>query len=984
MDVLKGLGILLLVTFARGQLFPRLGMEDGRLTDAQITASSCWAANHCTDRARLNQPQGGGYTGAWSAKTNDQNQFIQVDLRTLHLVGGVQTQGRNGYDQWVTSFAVQYSLDGLTWTSALNGIQITSQTFTGNSNRDTVVTNDFAEPVIARFVRFLPMTWSGHISMRFEVLGEPYSKVEGPEKALGMADGEIPDSAITASSEFNANHGPARARVDTVAGGGKTGAWSARVNNVNQWIQVDLNRFYLVTGIISQGRQDYDQWVRTYTVSYSEDGNTFTPILDCNGDAKTFTANTDRNTKVTNRFARSVLARFIRILPATWNNHISMRFELLGKGPVGGQRFEPIKLGMESGRITDAMLSSSTCFNANHCVNRARLNQVAGGGQTGAWSAQINDHVQWIQVDLGTDYELHGVITQGRSDLDQWVMSYKLQYRPDGGTTLLDVIGDNTQPRIFPGNTDRNSLVVNTLSMPVTARYVRILPFTWYGHISMRFELLGDGPINVVPVAAKLGIEDGRIALTSLSASSSYGRSNHDVAGSRLNQPQISGRVGSWSARVNNADQWIQVDLCSAFEVTGVITQGRHESSTNFNQWVTSYKISYSIDGKDWTFVTDCNEDQVFQGNYDRNSPVQNSISPPVTARFFRLHPQSWHNHISMRWELVGEGPFTLVEASKKLGVEDYRIPDTAMSASTVFDGNHNAARGRLNLPLQGARKGGWSAQINDHSQYLQVNLRGLYRVTGVITQGRADANQWVTSFKVEHSLNGQDWTVVKDNGLPPQDKVFDGNSDRTTEVTNLFSPPLTTRFVRFRPHEWLGHISMRVELLGAGPVADILKDIVPLGLESNVVSDSQLSASSEYDADHGPKRCRLNLARVGNLRGAWSARHNNVNQWIQVDFLTPYRVVAVATQGRQDVSQWVRTYKVACSLDGTTFDVVQGICTNPGADRIFTGNSDRNTIVTNQLPVPVICQYVRILPLTWNGHISMRMELYGEGPVHE
>ena len=51
----------------------------------------------------------------------------------------------------------------------------------------------------------------------------------------------------------------------------------------------------------------------------------------------------------------------------------------------------------------------------------------------------------------------------------------------------------------------------------------------------------------------------------------------------------------------------------------------------------------------------------------------------------------------------------------------------------------------------------------------------------------------------------------------------------------------------------------------------------------------------------------------------------------IQVDLGSPYQVVAVATQGRQDVSQWVRSYKVTYSLDGVTFDTV----TDNGVDAV-------------------------------------------------
>ena len=66
--------------------------------------------------------------------------------------------------------------------------------------------------------------------------------------------------------------------------------------------------------------------------------------------------------------------------------------------------------------------------------------------------------------------------------------------------------------------------------------------------------------------------------------------------------------------------------------------------------------------------------------------------------------------------------------------------------------------------------------------------------------------------------------------------------------------------------------------------IQSLLKD-PPLGLESNVIPDSSLSASSEYDSNHGARRGRLNVVSVGALKGAWSARTNDANQWIQVRY---------------------------------------------------------------------------------------------------
>ena len=61
-----------------------------------------------------------------------------------------------------------------------------------------------------------------------------------------------------------------------MAGGGRTGAWTAKKNDEKQWIQVNLGKIVEVTEIGIQGRQDYAQWVTKYKLSYSTDGHHFT------------------------------------------------------------------------------------------------------------------------------------------------------------------------------------------------------------------------------------------------------------------------------------------------------------------------------------------------------------------------------------------------------------------------------------------------------------------------------------------------------------------------------------------------------------------------------------------------------------------------------------------------------------------------------------------------------------------------------------
>ena len=87
-----------------------------------------------------------------------------------------------------------------------------------------------------------------------------------------MQNGKMPNSALTASSQLNANYGPENARLHFYAVSGRYGAWIPSVQNHNQWLQVDFGVETQVTRIATQGRQDADQWVKEYTLRYSTDG----------------------------------------------------------------------------------------------------------------------------------------------------------------------------------------------------------------------------------------------------------------------------------------------------------------------------------------------------------------------------------------------------------------------------------------------------------------------------------------------------------------------------------------------------------------------------------------------------------------------------------------------------------------------------------------------------------------------------------------
>ena len=92
---------------------------------------------------------------------------------------------------------------------------------------------------------------------------------------------------------------------------------------------------------------------------------------------------------------------------------------------------------------------------------------------------------------------------------------------------------------------------------------------------------------------------------------------------------------------------------------------------------------------------------------------------------------------------------------------------------------------------------------------------------------------------------------------------------------------------------------------------------VIPLGIESGHLPDSALSASSSASAHYYPQLSRLNkIFKSGNY-GAWCAGSNDGNQWLQVNFGRETTVTKVATQGRNNGVNWVRSYSLSYSTDG-------------------------------------------------------------------
>ena len=108
---------------------------------------------------------------------------------------------------------------------------------------------------------------------------------------------------------------------------------------------------------------------------------------------------------------------------------------------------------------------------------------------------------------------------------------------------------------------------------------------------------------------------------------------------------------------------------------------------------------------------------------------------------------------------------------------------------------------------------------------------------------------------------------------------------------------------------------------------------------------------------------------------GSWSAPFSAVSQWIRASFITDVNVHSVITQGRQDKDEWVTSYLIQYSPDNWLHHYVRD---SNGAEREFSGNSDRNTKVEHVLSLPTTARSVALIALAFYGYLSLRFDVTG------
>ncbi|KAG1945596.1 neuropilin-2 [Pimephales promelas] len=311
-------------------------------------------------------------------------------------------------------------------------------------------------------------------------------------------------------------------------------------------------------------------------------------------------------------------------------------------------------LGMETGKISDDQISASSSFyDGRWSPRQARLNF-----EDNAWTPNDDSNKEYIQVDLQFLKVLTGIATQGAVSKETlkiyFVTSFKLEVSTNGEDWMIYRYGKNH--KVFHANADPSEVVLNRIPQPVLARFVRIRPQAWKSGIALRFELYGC-QITDAPCSEMQGMLSGILPDSQISASSM--RDIHGATGAARLVASRSGWFPS-PAQPVAGEEWLQVDLGVPKTVRGIITQGARgvdgSTSAENRAFVRKYKLSHSLNGKDWSYIIDSktNFPKIFEGNTHYDTPEIRRFEE-IVAQFIRVYPERWSPAgIGMRLEILG------------------------------------------------------------------------------------------------------------------------------------------------------------------------------------------------------------------------------------------------------------------------------------------------------------------------------------------
>ncbi|XP_044164304.1 uncharacterized protein LOC114948378 [Acropora millepora] len=593
---------------------------------------------------------------------------------------------------------------------------------------------------------------------------------------------------------------------------------------------------------------------------------------------------------------------------------------------------EQDSLGLENNvLIPDSWLTSSSKLNANTPAKNGRLNYTAGQ----SWCASSSDIYPYLEIDLQILHIICAVSTQGNHQADQWVKTFSLQSSTDGKTWTNYTEDDQVSIKIFSGNYDKNTIVKHIVYLGIVARYVRFVAGVKHGEACMRAAIFG-APRHDIKGNIALYKPTDQISLYKTSYSSNA------VDGGRQTNYQECAHTDLAT------DAWWRVDLGRVEDVAEVHILSRDSHASDM------YGAEIRVG------------DSTANGGANNHLCANNIRLAANQEGTFFCKPTA-----SGRYVYIRNPGNSKVAVVCEVEVYSSYISNLALSqpATQISVYSTGIKTGVASLAVDGDRHKDWNLGFCIHTSlendpWWRVDLGASLPVAEVVIVNRLCTSCRNDMDAFEIRIGNDTSTYTSCGGT-----LSLGNGETKPFYCD---PPIVGRYVSVVVPGTSKVINMcEVEVYSVRQVSSGVTAcrMDPVGLpDSSIIYGQRFSASSSRSS---------NTASNGRLNGAsaWIPNsNNNNNDYLQIDLGSVYVVCAVATQGNPSANDWTETYKIKTSLDNLNWRWYQ----ENNTVKVFTGNSQKNEIVKNDLYNPLAVKFIRFYPEDFNRNKALRVDVFG------
>ncbi|XP_065069552.1 receptor-type tyrosine-protein phosphatase S-like isoform X2 [Rhopilema esculentum] len=576
---------------------------------------------------------------------------------------------------------------------------------------------------------------------------------------------------------------------------------------------------------------------------------------------------------------------------------------------------------------------------------------------TSVWCASGTTN-QFLQVDFGKIVTVSGIAIQGSPSSASWVKDFYVDY----GTTLSSLITyqENTGNKLFIGNSDQNTIVVNWFRARLQTRYVKIKPNTYNSGVCMRIEILGCNLDSVYEFGAEnRALPDNRFSAYATTDFLNNGR--YKAKDGRLNNDR------PWGCSKNERSfLWFKVDLGRVMLVTAIATQGDRTYGPNY---FPDFKLQYTRGSRNITIKEESSSNEkVFIGNTNNAGVKFNLFEKPVSARyiqFIKNSPVLWDNSLTL--EVYGRPSICSSSFSMVAGEPSTNNPTVSASSGIVPN-----QRSKLNTPNS------WCATTSDTNQFFQYDFGMAKVISGFAMQGDPLLEKWIETFKVQYGNDVSSLSTYQEGG---SDKTFTGCKSREGIVYHWFSSSLKIQYLRIVPLTWKTAICLRMNAYGC-PNSEC-RDTVGIQSSSSI-SDTSMTSSTSANGN-GAHKGRFNVESVWEACqfGSCSPKESTgAKPWIQACLPSVQSISSIVIQGQGNVDNLAKVtefslkYSYSTIASGTFFEYKHSNLLQK-----FAGADGRYSSSQIDLPHTIIARCIRLQVETQsptNQNVGLRWEMLG------